>query len=166
MTHTPQHPLKFPGQPESYLNHRICAHETTRGTACMNPAQRHYEDRYRSIPCAIHQSDAYKTERALYLEKERKRPLEWQTPVMTSAAGEPLRTDIPPSLLDISVTLIDPSTGRFATSPAGMRQMVVDYQTRNANLIMVWKGQWRSDAFAITAKEAHTRLIKPPKRTY
>jgi hypothetical protein len=65
--------------------------------------------------------------------------------------------DLPESIKPVSLTLIDPKAMQYATTVTDKRELLAAVPP-NRKMIVVWTGQYRSDAFEITAREANARM--------
>ena len=150
------HPLLNPDEPESLFNYRTCGAPTkVSGKPCrlrlgweMDTCRTHspqeQKDRERERQAQREIFEAARAEREKVLWKE---------------AGVPLRgdyEDIP--LLSNLVTLINPRTRMFGTSPGQKRAMLTGDIPDDFPFLLVWQGQWRNDAFLLSASQLKLRL--------
>jgi len=65
--------------------------------------------------------------------------------------------ELPESIRPARFTIIDPTVPSFAAGADEKRQLLAAAPDER-QLIVVWTGEWRSDAFAIDAADAKSRV--------
>lgn len=159
MSNTESRPyiLRNPDEPETVWNYRICGAKTKiTGEPCNGRALRE-----RDWFCGKHDPvsiEAREVERkAKYAAIEAANLARYRANWRT--AGDDLRTDLVYSLrttgysiLSSGFTIICTETMQYAINSTDKKATLLGCPD-TANFIVVWRGQWKSDAFTATAAE-------------
>lgn len=150
------HPLRLPDRPETLENYRICGHPAKTGYPCGQRANKNPSTGELS-PCTRHTPDPERAAKeAARLQDIAEHRKQWEAHAIADS-GNALRTDLPEDITPRIFTLIDPKRGRFAVGADDKKNMVKAAPPKR-QLLVVWTGQWRSDAFTITAKDAKSKV--------
>jgi hypothetical protein len=169
-----EHPLLHPHEEAGLWNYPICGAVRVDGGRCRARAgwsssggdklcNTHDPEQIaareaRKAEEAKRRAETLKQRRAREAREAKEREIRDRAVLKSTPGGSPLRTDLPDSIRErSSFTLIDPTTGRFALTPAEKVHLAT-YAPPRRKLILVWVGQWSSHAFSITAKEALDKL--------